>query len=179
MDVVKSSVAKLGGSVDVESTVGSGSTFRIRLPLSLAVLETLLVSVDGQTWAVPLIDIDETIVVGDDDLESVLGSPVVNLRGQTIPLIHGRAALAFGEPPTTPFPAIVFMSRGERKALSVDRLMEQSEVVVKPAPEALRSVEHVSGVTILGDGTVGLIVDVDSVTDGNTHRYRRGHLVSA
>lgn len=179
MDVVKSSVAKLGGSVDVGSVPGTGSTFRIRLPLSLAVVETLLVSVHDQTWAVPLADIDETIVVDQDDLESVLGSPVVNLRGQTVPLVHGREALALADPPVPPFPAVVFKSKGQRRALSVDHLIEQSEVVVKPAPDALRSVEHVSGVTILGDGTVGLIVDVDSVTEKNSQRLRRGHLVSA
>ena len=179
MDVVKSSVARLGGSVDVDSTPGRGSTFKIRLPLSLAVLETLLVSIAGQTWAIPLADIDETIVVTDADLDSVLGSPVVNLRGETVPLIHGREALALDQAPQTPFPAVVFHSRGDRKAVSVDHLIEQSEVVVKPAPDTLRSVEHVSGVTILSDGTVGLIVDVDSVATQNITRERRGHLVNA
>lgn len=177
MDVVRSSVANLGGSVDVGSTAGSGATFRIRLPQSLAVLETLLVSVADQTWAVPLADIDEIIDVTDGDISTVLGSPVVSLRGETIPLIHGREVLALQSAPHTPFPAVVVHTRGERKAISVDLLKEQSEVVVKPAPETLRSVEHVSGVTILSDGTVGLIVDVDSFASSSRTREGRGHLV--
>lgn len=171
MDVVRSSVTRLGGSVSVESTAGEGSKFQLRLPMSLAVLEALLVSVGKETWAVPLAHIVETIVIGPDDLRWVQGDPVITLRGATIPVIPGRWQLAGEAVIATPTPAIVYQYKGRRCALMVDDLLTQTEVVVKPLPGSLEA-DHISGVTILGDGTVGLILDLDSVTVSYTSRDR-------
>jgi len=171
MDVVRSSVNRLGGSVSVESNNGQGSIFRLRLPMSLAVLEALLVTVGNETWAVPLAHIVETIVIGKDDLRWVQGDPVITLRGATIPVIPGSCQLSGGSTMRTPTPAIVYQYQGRRCALTVDQLLTQTEVVVKPLPGSLDA-SHVSGVTILGDGTVGLILDLDSITAAYTARDR-------
>ncbi len=171
MDVVRSSVNRLGGSVSVESQQGEGSTFRLQLPMSLAVLEAMLVSVGHETWAVPLAHIVETIVIGKDDLRWIQGDPVITLRGATLPVIPGNWQLAGETTISTPTPAIVYQYKGRRCAFTVDQLMTQTEVVVKPLPGSLEA-DHVSGVTILGDGTVGLILDLDSVTTSYTARDR-------
>jgi len=171
MDVVRSSVTRLGGSVSVESNAGEGSRFRLRLPMSLAVLEALLVSVGSETWAVPLAHIVETIVISKDDLAWIQGDPVITLRGATLPVIPGSWQLAGESTISTPTPAIVYQYKGRRCALTVDQLLTQTEVVVKPLPGSMDA-DHVSGVTILGDGTVGLILDLDSVTVSYTSRDR-------
>ncbi|MDJ0954398.1 MAG: chemotaxis protein CheA [Acidimicrobiia bacterium] len=178
MDVVRSSVTRLGGSVSVESTEGEGSRFRLRLPMSLAVLEALLVKVGAETWAVPLAHIVETIVIGEDDLRWVQGDPVITLRGATLPVIPGGWQLAGETTISTPTPAIVYQYKGRRCALTVDELLTQTEVVVKPLPGSMDA-HHVSGVTILGDGTVGLILDLDSVTVSYTSRDRSVRLTLA
>jgi two-component system chemotaxis sensor kinase CheA len=175
MDVVRSSVARLGGAVHVESTPAAGSTFRVRLPLSLAVLEALLVTVADETWAVPLAHIEETIVIRQEDLRWIQGDPVINLRGVTLPVVPGRWQLAGSRRIQTPTPAIVYQYKGRRCALTVDELLTQTEVVVKPLPNSLAA-DHVSGVTILGNGTVGLILDLDSLTLGYTARDRSTRL---
>jgi two-component system chemotaxis sensor kinase CheA len=175
MDVVRSSVTRLGGSVTVESNPGEGSRFRLRLPMSLAVLEALLVTVGQETWAVPLAHIDETIVIGAEDLRWIQGDPVITLRGATLPVIPGSWQLAGGSSIATPTPAIVYQHKGRRCALTVDHLLTQTEVVVKPLPGSMEA-DHVSGVTILGDGTVGLILDLDSVTVSYTSRDRTERL---
>ncbi len=164
-------VTRLGGSVSVESSPEHGSTFRLRLPMSLAVLEALLVKVGNEIWAVPLAHIVETIVVGEGDLRWIQGDPVITLRGATLPVIPGSWQLAGNNTITIPTPAIVYQYKGRRCALTVDELMTQTEVVVKPLPGSMDA-DHVSGVTILGDGTVGLILDLDSVTVSYTSRDR-------
>ena len=88
-------------------------------------------------------------------------------------------SLARAQPHTTPFPAVIFRTRHRKVALAVDELVEQAEIVVKPAPDTLRSVEYVSGVTILGDGTVGLIVDTDSLAERNLIKERSGRRATA
>ncbi len=178
MDVVRSSVTRLGGSVSVESTEGEGSRFQLRLPMSLAVLEALLVKVGAETWAVPLAHIVETIVIGPDDLRWVQGDPVITLRGATLPVIPGSWQLAGKTTISTPTPAIVYQYKGRRCALTVDQLLTQTEVVVKPLPGSMDA-HHVSGVTILGDGTVGLILDLDSVTVSYTSRDRSVRLTTS
>ena len=170
MDVVRSSVNELGGSVDVVSERGTGSTFRIRLPLSLAVLDVLLVSIADQIWAIPLQHVEETISVGPDEISGVLGSPVVTIRGETIGIIHGRRVIGHSEPPTAPFQAVVFGHRTDRWALSVDALLEQAEVVVKPSPTEVGDVPHVAGATILGDGRVSMILDLAAIVTNLTRK---------
>lgn len=173
MDVVRTSVNELGGSVDVTSVVGQGSSFRIRLPLSLAVLDVLLVKIADQTWAIPLQHVEETINVEEGDLGGVLGSPVVTIRGETVGVIHGNRVIGHTQPPSLPFQAVVFRHRSERWALSVDTLLEQAEVVVKPSPDELAGVDHVAGATILGDGRVSMILDLGAVVQGLTREELR------
>jgi len=173
MDVVRTSVNELGGAVEIVSVQGEGSTFQIHLPLSLAVLDVLLVTICDQTWAIPLQHVEETINVGDGDLGGVLGSPVVALRGETIGVIHGSRVIGHAEPPSTPFQAVVFRHRNDRWALSVDNLLEQAEVVVKPSPDELADVGHVAGATILGDGRVSMILDLAAVVSNLTRESLR------
>lgn len=166
MDVVRTSITSLGGDIDLSSAPGGGTTVRIRLPLSLAVLDVLLVSLAGQVWAIPLQQVEETIAVGADDVRGVLGRPVVTVRGETIPLVSGRRTIAGASPSDPPFAAVVFRHLGDRWALAVDALHARAEVVVKAAPREIAAVGHVAGATILGDGTVSMILDLGALVDG-------------
>ena len=165
-DVVRTGVTKLGGTVTIESQRGVGSTFIVRLPLSLAVAETLLVNICDETWAIPIDQIEETLLIEPDEVHSVRGAPVIDLRGEVVPIVHGRVRL-FEEPPAEgPMSAVVYRTKGRRAALTVDTLLGRSEVVVKPLPADLAAIDTASAVTILGDGSVGLILNVAALGDG-------------
>ncbi len=111
--------------------------------------------------------------VGPNDIGGVLGSPVVTIRRETIGIIHGRRVIGHSEPPTAPFQAVVFRHRSDRWALSVDTLLEQAEVVVKPSPDEVGDVPHVAGATILGDGRVSMILDLSAIVTNLTRRDLR------
>lgn len=168
MDVVRSAATKLGGSVMIESAPGKGSVFTIRLPLSLAVAEALLVRVCDETWAIPIDQIEETMSISADEVRSVRGMPVIDLRGEVVPVVHGRERMFDAALESTSHSAVVVKHKGRRTALTVDTLIGRSEVVVKPLPPDLSDVELASAVTILGDGTVGLILNVSAVNDAKS-----------
>jgi two-component system chemotaxis sensor kinase CheA len=166
MDVVKRNIKDLGGAIEVVSEVGVGTTFRIRLPPTLAILDGQLVRVGDQVFIIPLIAIVESLQF-DQTLTSALaaGAAVYRHRDVIIPLIDLSETLDVrSRRPRSSEPLLVVVeSDGRRVGLIVDDLLGQQQIVIKSLTTNFRAVAGLSGATILGDGTVAMIVDVNSV----------------
>lgn len=164
MDVVKSKVESLGGQFAVHSKLDRGTRVVIRLPLTLAIVLALLVSVGDEVYAIPLEDVEETLLVNKNDIRSVHGTPVVTVRGEILSLQSLAGLLrAHSRPETDEFPVVVVRVEGKRRGLIVDELIGQQEIVIKPLGKLLSKVHGIAGATILGDGNVALILDVASL----------------
>ncbi len=166
MDVVKRNIMALGGRVDVKSVPGEGSTFTIRLPLTLAILDGQLVRVGDNTYIIPLVSIVESLLVDQKNVNEIAGkAEVYQLRSDYLPII--RLYEVFGiEPDHRSLDnGLLVVVEGDSKkgGLLVDELLGQQQVVIKSLETNFRRVEGLSGATILGDGTVALIVDVAGV----------------
>lgn len=166
MDVVRSNVERVGGSVSLSSQVGQGTTMQVRIPLTLAIVPALLVAAAGHRFAVPQANLVELVRLDAEDpsspaVEWVENAPVLRLRGQLLPLLNLSAALAL-EPPTSWQNAFVVVveSTGHKFGLLVDAVLDTEEIVVKPLHDLLRRLAVYAGATILGDGQVALILDV-------------------
>jgi two-component system chemotaxis sensor kinase CheA len=163
MDVVKKNVESLGGAVAIHSTRGEGARFRIKLPLTLAILDGLSLSVGGQIFILPLVSIVESFRPRASALKTLLsGGEVALVRGQALPLLRAHRLLGIEHAQTDPTKALLAIveSDGRRVALLVDELCGQSQVVIKNLDANFRRVEGVMGATIMGDGRVALILDV-------------------
>lgn len=163
MDVVKRNIQELKGTVELESTVGKGSTFRIKLPLTLSILDGQLVQLGEETYVIPLTSIVESIEITKEQVNSVAGDlDVIVLRDEYVPVI--RLFDVFGiEPKSRSIfdGLIVVVENGNSKfGLLVDDLLAQQQVVIKSLDTNYKRVEGLSGATILGDGTVALILDI-------------------
>ncbi|MBE3549678.1 MAG: chemotaxis protein CheA [Brockia lithotrophica] len=166
LDAVKNKIESLGGSVSVFSREGRGTLFRIQLPLTLSILTTMLVGVEGETYAIPVGAIVESLRVRPEEVRTVGGQPVVLVRDRLVPLVDLAAhfGLRSSESPHTPKEdgerLVVVIRRGERFAgLVVDRFYGQQEVVLKPLGSYLAHIPTFSGATILGDGQIALILE--------------------
>ncbi len=166
MDVVKSSVEKVGGVVEVETTAGKGTTFRLRIPLTLAIIQALVVGVGDERLAIPQANLVELFHLDAEDsaraLEDLHGTPVYRLRGRLLPVIDLKRELRLDSPaPAGDGRHIVVLQANKRHfGLVVDRVMDTYEIVVKPLDRHLRRLGLYSGATILGDGKVTVILDV-------------------
>ena len=163
MDVVKSSISALGGRISITSAQGEGTTFSISLPLTLAVLDGMVVEVRNETLVIPISAVSETLSIGPTDV-SELGpqSIVVRVRDQFIPLIDLGTELGYSDPRDSYEGAIVLLisqEDGTRAALVVDEIEDQRQVVIKGLEEAYGRVPGVAAATILGDGQIALILD--------------------
>lgn len=163
IDVVASRVRALGGALDIETTPGEGTTFLMRLPLTLAIVRALLVQVGERTYAVPTAHVVEAVEFDDVDRQTIEGREAVNVRGELFPLV--RLRLLFGDGPGDDAGAqlIVVDAGGQRVACKVDALVGQQDIVVKQFDAVRGATAHFSGATILGDGSPALIVDVGSL----------------
>jgi two-component system chemotaxis sensor kinase CheA len=166
MDVVRKNIQALGGTVDVQSTLGNGSTFTVRLPLTLAILDGQLVRVGGHTYIIPLISIVESLQVQGKNVNAIAGkAELYKLRDEYIPII--RLYEAFNIQPDSKSLdnglLVVVEGDGRKAGLLVDDLLAQQQVVIKSLETNFRRVDGLSGATILGDGTVALILDVAGV----------------
>ncbi len=167
MDIVRSNLQKLGGLVDLETTVGKGTKFTLRLPLTLAIIRGLLVRVANVVYVLPLGSVVETLRVATQDIQSVRGREVVVIRGETVPLVRLRRTFgrvgAASEPSADAAYVVVVGLADRRLGLVVDRLVGEQEVVIKSLNRFCGEVRGISGATILGDGNVALIVDVNGI----------------
>ena len=163
MDVVRRNIRELGGTIEVDSVPGRGSTFTIRLPLTLAILDGQLVRVGREIYVVPLVSIVESVQLREEQLNTLAGdAEVYRLREDYIPVLRLRELLDTGReaPPPERRLLVVVEGDGHRAGLLVDELLGQQQVVIKSLESNFRRVEGISGATILGDGTVALILDV-------------------
>jgi two-component system chemotaxis sensor kinase CheA len=167
MDVVRTHVEAAGGQVRIESAVGRGTTIRLEVPLSLAIIPVLLVSARGQRFAVPQADLLELALLEDERtrgaIEHVRGAPVLRLRDELLPLVPLGGVLQLGAAPLTDAPEgahVVVVAAGDRRfGLVVDAVHDTEEIVVKPLHAALRRLGCYAGAAALGDGGVALILD--------------------
>ncbi|MCZ6539938.1 MAG: chemotaxis protein CheA, partial [Chloroflexi bacterium] len=176
MDIVKSNIEAINGFVDVESTPGKGSKFVARLPLSLATVQSILVETEKTLCAIPLAYVLEVVKLSPTEISTVSGREVFRLRDNIIPLVSLGESTGLGDGPKDPGTEIhVVVARvGERLAgFGVDSLMEPQEIVVKSLSEHVGSAHGVSGVSILGDGRVVLIMDIPTLISSVGMRSRK------
>jgi len=167
MDIVRSNIQKLGGIIDLETTLGVGTKFSLRLPLTLAIIRGLLVKVSGVVYVVPLGSVIETLNVHRKQIQTVHKQEVIVIRGMTTPLVRLRSIFTtrnFTEAETSESDYVVIVGLAEQRiGLVVDSLIGEQEVVIKSLSRFCGDVGGISGATILGDGNVALIVDVNGI----------------
>ncbi len=166
LDVVKNKIEGLGGDVTVETELGKGSTFIIRLPLTLAIIKALMVSIDNETYAIPTSTISIVEIIKFNDVNYIQDKPFINLRGEVIPLIFmreyfGMENMAYNDGDEI----IVAIVRKNKKAcgIVIDSYIGQQEIVIKPIGDYIDSPKIISGSTILGDGSVALILEPNAL----------------
>lgn len=165
LDVVKSKIESLSGEVEVKSKLGEGSTWTIRLPLTLAIIQALMVDVGGEKYAISLGSIQTIEDITKNDIKLVQANEVIHLRGTVIPLIRLSDILEV-ESKKSPDDdlLVVIVKKGDKLAgLVVDELMGQQEIVIKSMGKYINKCKFISGATILGDGEVALILDANAL----------------
>jgi len=169
MDVVKTNIEKIGGTVDMQSTEGKGSRFLIKIPLTLAIVSALIVECATERFAIPQISVVELVHASSQSehrIEHINNTPVLRLRNHLLPLVSLRHALRLGDDKSemtdTAF-IIVIQVGSSTFGIIVDRVFDTEEIVVKPVSPMLRSISMFSGNTILGDGSVIMILDPNGV----------------
>jgi two-component system chemotaxis sensor kinase CheA len=167
MDVVKTNIEKIGGNIDVHSTRGQGTTLKIKIPLTLAIIPALIVSCGGDFYAIPQVNLLELVRLGDEaknGVELIHGVPVYRLRGSLLPLVNLRQELfgggAAAEPASSSVHIVVLQAGDRQFGLIVDSVNDTEEIVVKPLGVQLKGLSVYAGATIMGDGRVALILDV-------------------
>ena len=167
MDVVRTSIERIGGSVDLTSTVGCGTTMRIRIPLTLAIIPALVVGQQGERYAIPQANLVELVRLEGQDLrenvETLAGAPVLRLRGRLLPLVSLSEALGGEKADPDGLTIVVVQADETRFGLCVEEVHDTQEIVVKPIGRQLKSLPTYAGATIMGDGRVALILDVGGI----------------
>ncbi len=166
MDVVKTNIQRLGGAVEVQSEVGSGTTFTITLPVTLAIIRSLLFSVRGRTLALPLSVVSEVLRLDSVQLLRIDEREVLDLRGTTLPLCRLGDHFRFKNDKNTTDGFVIVVSVGkQRLGLLVESLAGQQDIVVKPLGKSMSQVSGVAGATDLGDGRLVLVLDAAALLD--------------
>ena len=165
LDVVKSKIEALSGEIEVKTKLGEGSTFIIRLPITLAIIQALMVVVGNEKYAISLGAIQTIESIAPSDVKKVQGKEVINLRGAVIPLVRLNRILDLEDSDDGTHDMIVLIAKkGDRLAgLVVDELIGQMEIVIKPMGKYAGTTKLISGATILGDGEVALILDANAL----------------
>ncbi|MBK8754183.1 MAG: chemotaxis protein CheA [Candidatus Competibacteraceae bacterium] len=165
MDVVKTNIERIGGVIDLESELGRGTTFKIRIPLTLAIVPALIITSGGERFAIPQVNLLELIRVNEEQrntaIEYVHSNPVYRLRGKLLPIVHLNRELKLTTTTTASVINIVVLQTGQHHfGLVVDQINDTQEIVVKPLDKVLQDIPVFAGATIMGDGRVALILDV-------------------
>ncbi len=163
LDVVSKNIAKLNGFVDVASTPEEGTTFTIKLPLSLAIIPALMVEAEGEVYAMPMSAVDESIKAKDEDIHVINNREVIRFRNTVLPVIRLNSFLGVGKKRRKKFYLVVIGKADKRLAVAVDRLRGQQDIVIKPLDDTLGKSYGIAGASILGDGRIVLIVDIMSI----------------
>ena len=177
MDVVKTNITRLNGTVAIDSVLGKGTTFTLKLPLTLAIIQSLLVRVANETFAIPLHSVVEVVNLGKHAVSSIKGREVVRLREQVLPLIRIGKALKVprdSEPDIKRQNAVVVAIAHHRVGFVVDDLIGQKEIVIKALGSYLKKVPGIAGSTILGDGRVIMILDIGELLRMHDDTPRNG-----
>jgi two-component system chemotaxis sensor kinase CheA len=181
LDVVKKNIQELKGTIDILSVIGQGTTFRVMLPITLAIIQALVVRAGGEQFAIPLTSVEESLRIYTRDIRTVERREVFTLRDFTLPLL--RLSDAFNldgrgdEGPDTKWFIVVTKSGEKMAGILVDALVRQQEVVIKSIGERLKSVPGIAGATEVGEGEIVLVVDVGTLIDqfGGRARENRAH----
>lgn len=176
MDIVKSKIEDLNGSIELDSAPGQGTTITIKLPLTLAILPSLMVEIDRDVFAMPIESVAEIVSVSSKDMTTVHGLWTARVRGRVISVVHLNELLAWngadrtgsreGEETTL----VIVGERGHEVGLAVNRVLGEEDVVIKSMAENYRNVAGIAGASILGDGRVSLILDVAALIEMASHK---------
>jgi two-component system chemotaxis sensor kinase CheA len=165
MDVVRRNIESIGGRIEIESTLGAGSEFRIQLPLTLAIVDGMCVGVGDQVFVVPLVNIIESIQPSKEQIKMMSNDKLLWIREQYWPLIDLYDVMNIDNAITEPSKGIVVLLESSKKrfGLLIDGLLGQQQVVIKSLEQHYKRVPGIAGATIMGDGDVAMILDVESL----------------
>jgi two-component system chemotaxis sensor kinase CheA len=170
MDVVRTNIERIGGTIEMTSVMGQGTTFLIKIPLTLAIVSALIVEAASQRFAIPQLNVIELVGASDRSevtIQQINNAPVLRLRDRLLPLVSLRSLLNLGEPESNPSRTdyVVVAQVGAAKfGIIVDRVFDTEEIVVKPVAPILRGTPFYAGNTILGDGSVIMILDPNGIS---------------
>jgi two-component system chemotaxis sensor kinase CheA len=165
LDVVKKTVTALKGSIDISSFPGKGTSFIIKLPLTLAIIQALMVEVAGETYAIPLSEVQESIMLEPAEIHPVAAGEIINLREKLLPIVRLDRFFGFEKTTAREMEYIVIVGSGEKRSgIVVERLLGQQEIVIKAMQDYLGELPGISGGTVLGDGKISLVLDIASIT---------------
>jgi two-component system chemotaxis sensor kinase CheA len=166
MDVVKNNIANLSGIIDLQTERGRGTRFEITLPVTLAIIRALVVSVAGRIYAVPLNSVLEILEVRASEIRTLSTREVITLRGATLPITRlSRHFALSGDRAAEPFFVVVVGLAQERLGIAVDDLVGQQDIVVKPLGRVLQGVRGIAGATDLGNRRTVLVLDVGAIIE--------------
>jgi two-component system, chemotaxis family, sensor kinase CheA len=178
MDIVRAKIEDLNGTVELDSTVGVGTTITIKLPLTLAILPSLLVVIEGDVIAMPVESVSEIVPLRIDDLSSVHGMQTADVRGRVVSVVKLSDLFSWSQAfsqdadPADEKSLVIITCDGRELGLIVDRLLGEQDIVIKSMAENYRNIDGIAGASILGDGSVSLILDVVAVLEMSTRAKR-------
>lgn len=163
LDVVKSKIESINGSIEVETSQGKGTRFIIRIPLTLAIIQGLLVKLGEEIYAIPLSSISEITILESEKIRKVQGQEIILYRDKTLPIVRLNSLVGIEDKNMDEL-TVVIVRKGDKQAgLIVDDLIGQQEIVIKPLGKFLSNIKYLAGATILGNGKISLILDVNSL----------------
>ncbi|MEW6350091.1 MAG: chemotaxis protein CheW [Thermodesulfobacteriota bacterium] len=172
MDVVRKDVEKINGHVDVQSEKERGTRISIRIPLTLAIIQTLLIKSGPHAFAIPLTSVREIIQIAEHEIRTIEGFEVIKFRDETIPILRVDRVFNLETPKQHPRFLILTTTGQKTVGFLVERLLGEQDVVIKPLAEHVCEVKGLAGSTILGDGTIALVMDISELVDGIVAQQR-------
>lgn len=170
MDIVKERITSLGGFVEVESEKGAGTEFSLTLPITLAIIKALIAKVANEHFCIPLTSISETFIVRNEEIQTIEGREVIEIRGEMLPLLRVARVFMLEEELKDEYFAIAVGFGSTRVGLLVDNLLEQTEIIIKPLGERLKDIQGLAGAAEIGKHEIVLVLDVDSLMEESFSR---------